>query len=822
MGIKRWHLLAVVPVLAWCHYRESAEHQASETTPGTLSPTFAAARELLNNPAQFKAHPSFVPHGALRLEGQTVDDRKQPIGGVTITLNGKAKTTSEADGSFAFTDLAEGDYELVAEKGVLYASDTTTLTPSSDPDELSLSPATSAHLRVIDQHHAPIAHAHITIQRDELYTDDHGELVARGVSLSAVRLEVAADGFAPQRIYLDTGDDPHRVIEKTIMLVPGAPISGTVVDQDGHPVPKASVTLEQSHWRDSVDADDTGRWTMPFVGAGNVRIKASGDGFLADDGMTIANGAQGTRGVVVKIQVGAIARGTVVDDHGAPVVRAMVTVGDSTDYSDDKGHFNVVGIKPGIVDVVATSETGVALPQKREVVIGRPLDLQLVIVASSISGIVRDHHGDPVADVMIQAKRVGVEDQNVNGWSGDDGHFDLGGVIPGEYELVAQHRDDKTAMPEHSGIVVKSGNHDVRLVLPALGSVTGHVADHGTPITYFGVGFTQDPDERISADPVREDTGAFTIHDLPPGRFTIVLVGPTFGRTVLRNVNVTEDHETDLGTIQVERGRVIHGTVRDPSGRPVAGAKVLATTRLDDGDTIADIGRGTRAATSDANGAYEIVGLDPTEHGLTLRASLGDDRSKDVDIDDHDTIDLVIAATGSIAGHLTNMRSVVESVRVFGNNSAFYAEVDATGAFSFEHIPPGDYVIGFSYSDTVIQDQNIHVDAGATAMVTFELPQTPVAVTITSPGCKDIWLRETKDRMLLTRQECKDGVATFPDVTPNPYFACDDHQDHGEESCEPFTLTDHSIQIQIQQNQTPEDPEPPAEVVDEPEAPEDP
>lgn len=785
----------------WHHHRDRS---ASAPPPARAdSVTYAQVATLLTDPQRFAAHPRFVVHGTLRLEGQTVDDRKRPIGGVTVTLNTKQTTISEQDGSFAFTDLAAGDYELVAEKGTLFGAASPTLAADSEPVEIELAPCATAHIRVIDEARRPVVNARVEIHHDESFTDDHGETTRKGVRLGAVHLEVSADGYGPQRLFLDVGDDPHRVIEKTVVLVPGAPIAGTVVDQDGHAVPKASVSIEQGKWHASVDADASGRWTIPFVAAGHVSLTASADGFLAQPALVVTQAPSGTRDVVVPVASGASARGIVIDDHGAPVERATVSIGDVTDWTDEHGRFTLVGITPGKVEITATSDKGAAVVQQRVVVVGRPLDLQIQLVAGTIAGRVRDHHGDPVPDVMVWAKRIGSDDA-ITAHTEDDGTFDFGGVVPGDYELVAQHRADRTSVPDHGGVVVKSGKRDVQLVVAGLGSISGRVVDHGVAITYFGVGYSQD-----STEPVRDDTGAFTIHDLPPGRYTVVLVGTSFARTTLRDITVLDDQDTDVGAIQVERGRVVRGSVRDPEGRPVAGAVVMATSRLDTADAIADVGHGSHSATTDASGAYEIAGVD---EALIIHATLGDARSPDQELGTATVVDLVLAPTGAISGHVINMRGTEAEMQARGELGSFSAEVDATGAFSFDHLPAGDYDVSIATYDTIVREHHVHVEPGATAAVEFALPARPISVTVTSPGCKDIWTR-TEAHSLITRADCTNGVAVFPDVTAGDYFACDDFGGDGEELCTPFTVDDQPIQIRIRI---------PDPVEDEPEAPSDP
>ncbi|HEY0252331.1 MAG TPA: carboxypeptidase-like regulatory domain-containing protein, partial [Kofleriaceae bacterium] len=491
--------------------------------------------------------------------------------------------------------------------------------------------------------------------------------------------------------------------------------------------------------------------------------------------------------------------GIVVDESGAPVDHASVSVGDGSGFSDAKGHFEIVGIKPGNAEITATSDHGAAVVTTRAIAIGAPLDLHVVVMTGTLAGIVRDHHGEGVADVMIDAKRIGGGGE-AWGRSEDDGHFDLGGVPPGEYEIVISRRADRTPMPEHSGITAKSGRHDIALTIAGLGGISGRVVDHGTPVTYYGVGVAEDVD-RASPDPIRDDAGAFELHDLPPGRYQIVIVGTQFAQTVVRDVAVREDETTDLGGIQVDRGRVIRGTVRDPSGRPIAGARVAASRHLGSGedDGINEQARGLRTATTDANGAYELAGVDLER--FDIEASLKTERSERVRVTTGDVVDLVLAPTGAIAGRVINGRGGTETLSAASNGSNLYADTDGLGAFTFERLPPGDYDLSLFYSDVIGPDLKVHVEAGATATVELAFPAAPISVTVSRPDCKKAWLMF--GGRYLEHADCTDGVAVFSDVASGDYDACDD-----DEHCTPITVRDQPIRIQI-----PDPPEPaPADV----------
>src|SRR6185369_16934400 len=96
----------------------------------------------------------------LRLEGQVLDAREQPVGGALVTLGGNRSVTSEADGSFAFDDLAAGSYDLTAaHEGAFAEVQGAGLDATSDPVTLTLVRGPTLIVHVVDERGQPLAGA---------------------------------------------------------------------------------------------------------------------------------------------------------------------------------------------------------------------------------------------------------------------------------------------------------------------------------------------------------------------------------------------------------------------------------------------------------------------------------------------------------------------------------------------------------------------------------------------------------------------------------------------------------------------------------------
>ncbi|HEX7702904.1 MAG TPA: carboxypeptidase regulatory-like domain-containing protein [Kofleriaceae bacterium] len=812
-GKRVWlTVAAIVAMLWWCHGRnDDAE------TAGTAGATTTAAQSDLSRfiahlptPSQLKLHPFFIEVGELRLEGQTIDADKQPIAGAKVTLNGSRTTVSEADGSFSFDKLSATDYVVAAEKDTFYGEDTVTLTGDSDPDELEMKSGPSVRLHVVDRNGMSIRDAKIDANRRSAVTDVDGNAVVHGLDLKGIRIEVTADGFGPDRIDVDTGDDPRAVISKTIVLSPGAAFGGTVVDESGKPVAEASVSIGQGPWRDRVDTDAHGKWKVPYLAAGKVTLSASSNIHLSMPDQTADHdGIHDKLDVVVHVVLGARATGMVVDGQGKPVADATVSIGSSSGHTDDNGKFVVEGITPGLLVVYANSALGGSLTRK--VQIDRTVELRFELVDSSIAGIVRDARGEPVADATLEAKGT-TNEQSAYARSDEFGKFDFGGIPPGEYEVTAQRDKDRMGMPEH-GLVTRTTNRGLAVVVSELGTIAGHVVLDGAPVDYFGIAVSDDPElgrRTGSPDPVRTQDGAFLEKDLRPGVYTITIVGPTFKRKQIPNIRIADGASVQLGAVEVERGHVVRGTVHDDQGRPVVGALVTAGPSSNnlEATTVDNQIQGTRGATSDAFGNFEIAGLEIAADATDdwIQATHGDEMCAPQKIRSDDApVDLMIVRTGAVDGRIVNVRYGDQSIYIESvgeGGTRLRSEADAVGAFHFDHVPPGDYTLSFGYTGTVLLPMSLHVDSDTTTPITIELPPATITVVATSSGCDNISMQSPEGRYV-DLESCKAGSAVFPDVAPGTYEVCARY-----DQCQPFTVTVTPTQQTLTIQPTPPEVEP--------------
>ena len=194
--------------------------------------------------------------------------------------NGR-RVTSDVDGTFAFDDLAAGDYALSAAHGELYGEASVALDATSDPVHIVIGLAPTLVVHVVDPSGLPLAGVHVDSMARAAISDCAGIARLRGIELFDV-IHVTAPGRAAVKLDVQS-EDPSETIERTVTLGSGAAVGGVVLDPSGAPVADArvEVSLAGRSGIASATTDDCGRWRIEDLGAGKHVVTASSARFVA-------------------------------------------------------------------------------------------------------------------------------------------------------------------------------------------------------------------------------------------------------------------------------------------------------------------------------------------------------------------------------------------------------------------------------------------------------------------------------------------------------------------------------------------------------------
>ncbi len=619
--------------------------------------------------------------GALR--GQIVDAQSRPVAGAEVVavpaaaLSPRAldpadpvaeRTVSDVQGRFQLRLLQpQEDYEVRAlRSGSWPAARTATVgDPGAAPRtvKLVLTPARGARGRIQDPAGKPVAGAEVTLRASlrpgslqvlPLSSDapiaDKGAVVVQsdgqgGFSFPAapapeMELLVRRDGYAPTllpALRLPAGTGPADL--GVVVLRPGAPIAGRVLDQRGRPVLGAEVFA----LREAVDANSfertvrgrkpaadsaaDGRFLLKDLPADTpVHLAVRAEGFLP--GLVRAvRPPTAEPPLVIRLEPENRLIGRVVDDRGEPIAGARVEmrwqatlpqdaeirVGEPvfrTARSEGDGRFTLRGIPTGgaTFSVAApgfVEREGIAVDLPRPAGAG---ELRIEMDRGALlQGRVTTASGEPVPAV-----RVGVGGAIAT--TDDDGLYWLEGAALGHQEILFLHpsqgrvRRDFDVQP---GVNVLDVSFD-----PGVEVAGRAVDDRGRPVSGARVELNSwDRFELRQFQDVTDDEGRFRLSPVGPGRYRLTASAEGYADAELASpVEIAAESPAPL-EIAIPRGARVSGRILGLPADELTQVRVVA---------VPDGGAGVDAWT-DGLGRYEAGPLPPGD--WTLKATVwGDER----------------------------------------------------------------------------------------------------------------------------------------------------------------------------------------------------
>lgn len=438
-------------------------------------------------------------------------------------------------------------------------------------------------------------------------------------------------------------DDTQAVTDGVQDAVLVGAISGKVYDQDSlDPIPGTKVVVASSGGASTsvyaiTEAD--GSYRTPKLSAGpyivyrdetpgyaptqrtGVGKKWPEPGRIDGTHVTLAGDAT----VDFALQKGLVVAGTVLDkrERGVEGAEVMASVFGSefaqSTSTDAEGRFALAGLTPTANLHVRVTKQGygeAALSNLRLVAPGTD-DLKIHLTnAASISGIVVDHHGQPLEGARAVAAHLG----NYGGWSfdypegtsGNGGAFTIVDLAPGRYNVEVIPRGyERYFSSSPVSVALSEGEHRRDLRLDVEGGdgieIAGLVTDQentpleGVQITLVGT----------SGRTVMSDTqGNFRIGGLLAGEYGIL---PTkTGYRERGKYQMSLDHSFrasrgDLHLVLEAFALRVEGVVRDSETKePLSGFEVSAFTGLGDDTAITPLAWFLAARFANTDGSFVV------------------------------------------------------------------------------------------------------------------------------------------------------------------------------------------------------------------------
>jgi hypothetical protein len=531
-------------------------------------------------------------------------DTHLPIPAATISSCAdyycEGRDTADSDGHFVVHQLHSGrQYVSARAPGYVSRGEEAVevgLGETAGPVHLILDPAFSISGLVMENGH-PAANALVRV-----YT--YGPRALDVTARTAADGTYSLDGLSPGRYAI-------QIYQNDRLKLEGAPIEvrdrdvtdqlyaiprGVSVRGRVEPAGKVGLSLMSEQRGIAIAASglhDDGSFTIEDLVPGSYKLEATTidhhHGELAFDVHD-----SGVDNLVVKLDTSprVSVSGRVVDEDGAAVASAMVSVDGELATTDAAGRFAVTGLAPGKRMITASWDSPMFGANLRYV--DAPSDNNTLTIESrhsSIKGRVFRADHQPAADTWVTATRIEAPDESVSitsALTAADGTFSISPLSKGVYSITA--RD--TRLGAKAELARVHAGESVSIALEALSTLGGRVTANGKPVEQYdlrcGYGDLQ---QRIAAS-----DGAYHFDHVRPGLYTCKATTRDGSAEAAITVG------TEPATLDLELhayGSVTGTLVNAFTGKPVAGLLVFT-------DTVPDSSLARGPAISDADGHFVV------------------------------------------------------------------------------------------------------------------------------------------------------------------------------------------------------------------------
>ncbi len=378
-------------------------------------------------------------------------------------------------------------------------------------------------------------------------------------------------------------------------LAKGATIRGTVKAPPDAEFDRITVTVRYTDRasdafrgaRRDIEESEAGDFTISGLALGEaVIVQATAGAWMSETAGPFTLGAHDVEGVtltLVKRPMGSVS-GQLVYGGGVAAAGVGVNIRSKTRdrfdsaSSDANGRFSFVNLVPGDYFILADS-IGLGKPAT-EVSVGPGQSISDLIIdvgggAGTITGQIVDDTGSPVSGADVIPRGAG----RLGPWakSDENGVYTLQGLDLESYDLNIRAE----GYPSRQIDGVATGTKDFKIVLDRFGSVEGRVVDGrtGNPMTEFDLAVAR-ADVAASAgsnlpyNRYVNESGEYRVDNAWPGSCAVV----ARAAGCFPSSTIVEVHpgQTISGVdLVVKPGAVVHATVVDPSGQPLAEAQVF-------------------------------------------------------------------------------------------------------------------------------------------------------------------------------------------------------------------------------------------------------
>lgn len=570
----------------------------------------------------------------------------------------------------------------------------------------------------------------------ETTTDGAGAYVLNKLAQGVYQIRVSAAGYSTQLAGISLQPGDVKVLNFSLTAAFGT-VSGTISDaQTGDDIPGASIKVLT---RDGLPVAETttdanGDYSLSLLGPTTYVLSVAAEGYAGKTiGFDIAP-ATVTQVDLSLDKLAGVLNGSVTDTSGNPLIRAAVIVSKGTvavaqAITDSAGTFSFPHLAPGSYTVTAsvqnysTSVLGtIIMPQQISL-------LNFVLQASpgSIAGQVTDSANQPIQGAVVTVRENTAAGPVVATVLTDgNGQYAVFNLLPKNYVVIVSAPNKATSLT--GAIVSPLAVTTVNAQLADLpGSLSGTILDatSGLPIIGASVEVSVlNGAGAIVAQAFSDLAGNYQITGLSPGVYTITANAATYQAnsataTVLANANtpVTLSLFSSPGEIY---GQVVGaGTMQ-----PIAGAQIKV---LDANGFV------IKSVNSDSQGNFTVMGLAGGQYIVAASAAGFQTNQAGAIVLPNAATPVQLQLSQAVGAIVGTIGPVVASttIQLFDINNLLIGLViaDGNGAFLFEGLPPGSYVLTASAPGYAVQSTGAIVVTGQTTSVMMTLAPNPASIS---------------------------------------------------------------------------------------------
>ncbi|MED4051937.1 carboxypeptidase regulatory-like domain-containing protein [Priestia megaterium] len=684
----------------------------------------------------------------------------EPVGGaiVTVTLpNGivVGGTVTDQNGSFIVNNLPPQTLVIsITADNYGSSSQSIILTPGQSTEtNIGLLPSVGVLRGTVfnEQTEQPIAGVTLEVfdftrgMIATVVTDTFGFYEVPNLFPGLYRLIATAKGYGAIVQEVTISVNQETVLNFFLPPDPGT-IQGTITNrQTGEALLGVSIIIRQFSPTGpiiaSLSTDQNGQFVINNLAPGSYAVVALDPDFGSQAASVFVESDAASAVSISLVPNPGIVQGIISNEQtGEPLTNAFVRVLDNNRViiqevqTDTTGVYRVEGLSPGEYLLIAVS------PNFQRESVGFIIasgDINEVNVALQpnpgfISGRVTDNQTAlPLDGATVQIFPAQSLIPIANAVTDQNGTYQIPGLAPGEYIVVATARDYTRAAVGAIVSADQTTRADLQLSLnPA--TISGTITDsQGNPIENATVRVI-DQNETVLGTALTDQNGNYVISNLPPGSQTIIVTAPTFSSQVsgvtlgvggLENVSLGLTENPGIITGQITNGQ---------TGDPIVGSIVLLRTS-------GGIGLIVGFDITDENGTYFITGVAPgiytvlaTANGFGISnvgAIVQSDITTNADV-------ALVPNVGAITGVITDLQGspilgTDTQIEVFDQGGTLLKTLlaQSDGTFAVLDLPPGSYNLLVTAPNFAAQTTSIVIISDQTNELNILLTPNPASIT---------------------------------------------------------------------------------------------